>query len=464
MPVAFLTVKLPDGSLVHLDVDLKTRVEEFRSILAPKCGIKRHRQRLVYAGRLLQDGRTLEAYQVERNSTIHLLHGQPGGEQGPVGVDISQIPPQLGALQRHILQNPDILQQMLESPAMQSLLNDHDFMRSLLKMDPRLSKLLENCPDLNDMLHDIEVMKQVTEALRNPVHVRDVIRSTERSMAQLEGLGTGAFDVLRQMCEDIRRPLQDEEYVRMLAAAEAQKKEAAKIERLKKKKMAAGEFDDDDDPEEREGSDGEGEGEGECEGEGEGDMEDEEDEEGLKPPEWVGTFDTNAMASMMQDQNMQSLLAQLVQALPGPGVKIHADDPFIDPSFIGQMFHAQTIDSMSKLQDSVEKLSMTEGDKSSAPKAGGKKGKEVKDEGPAHDSPAALSGLHFKSPAHNFKESFAMFLAAQQESPEVRYKGQLQAMKNMGFLDQEACIQALHNCDGNMNKAVEMLMEQNGKN
>ena len=49
-------------------------------------------------------------------------------------------------------------------------------------------------------------MKQASEALRNPVHVRDVLRSTDRSMSQLEGLGGGAFDVLRQMCVDIRRP------------------------------------------------------------------------------------------------------------------------------------------------------------------------------------------------------------------------------------------------------------------
>lgn len=88
----------------------------------------------------------------------------------------------------------------------------------------------------------------------------------------------------------------------------------------------------------------------------------EEEEEGVEAPTWVGTFDTNAMASMMQDQNMQSLLAQLVQAMPGPGIKVHPDDPFLDPSFIGQMFHAQTIDSMVKLQDAVEKLSMTDGE------------------------------------------------------------------------------------------------------
>jgi len=212
MPVAFITVKLPDGSLVHLDVDLKNRVEEFRTILAPKSGIKRHRQRLVFAGRLLQDGRSLEAYAIERNSTIHLLHSSSaeGGGEGVGGYDITQTPGQLGGLQRHVLQNPDILQQMLESPAMQSLLNDHDFMRCLLKMDPRLTKLMEGCPELNDMLQDKEFMTQATEALRNPVHVRDVLRSTDRSMTQLEALGGGSFDVLRQMCEDIRRPLPDE--------------------------------------------------------------------------------------------------------------------------------------------------------------------------------------------------------------------------------------------------------------
>jgi len=307
-------------------------------------------------------------------------------------------------------------------------------------------------------------MKQATEALRNPVHVRDVIRSTDRSMSQLEGLGTGSFDVLRQMCDDIGRPLQDEEYVRQLAAVEAQKKEQAKLEKLKKQraKEEGDEDEDDDDEEKPEREEGE-EGDGDEEKEKADEEEEEEDEDGPKCPEWVGQFDTNAMASMMQDQNMQSLLAQLVQALPGPGLKVHPDDPFLDPGFIGQMFHGQSIDSMTKLQESVEKLSMTDGGEKGAPKAAPKKGsKDAKEDGPAHDSSAALSGLHFKSPAHNFKEGFAMFLAAEQESPEVRYKGQLQAMRNMGFLDKEACIQALHNCDGNMNKAVELLMAEKG--
>lgn len=443
MPVSFVTIKLPDGGLVHLDVELRTRVEEFRSILAPKCGVKRHRQRLVFAGRLLQDGRTLEAYGVERNSTIHLLHGGGGEGDGPGGVDISQMPAQLSALQRHVLANPDILQQMLESPAMQSLLNDHEFLRSLLKMDPRLTKLFENSPELSNMLMDGEFMKQSSEAMRNPVHVRDVLRSTDRSAVQLEALGGGAFDVLRQMVEDIRRPLDDPGRVEV------------KPKKKKGPKPAVRNADD-----EAEGGEG---------AEGADGVEGEEAEQDLgptgpEPPIWLGQFDTNAMASMMQDQNMQHLLSQLAQSLPGPTAKLHPDDPFIDSGFIGQMFHAQTINSMSLLQQAVEKLSMAA---ETADKAKGKKAKKGGDTGEsaaaAQDSPAVLSGLHPKSPACDFKNSFALYLQAEAESPEVRYKGQLQAMANMGFDDKEACIQALHACDGNMNRAVESLMSQQGK-
>jgi len=450
MPIAFVTVKVPDGGLVHLDVDLKTRVEEFRSIIAPKTGVKKHRQRLVFAGRLMQDGRTLEAYGIERNATIHLLHGSSAGEEDIGGYDISTIPPQLAAVQRHVLANPDILQQMLESPAMQSLLNDQEFLRSLLKMDPRLNKLLESCPSLQTMLHDPEFMKQATEALRNPVHVRDVLRSTDRSISHLdEKLKGGGFDVLRSMCEDIDRPKQDEAYQR----EQAKLQEIAKMKDEQKRKKKA----------EEEGEDVDAEEEGE-EGSKEGDL-------GKKAPEWVGAFDTNAMASMMQDQNMQQLLSQMVQSLGGPTAKPHPDDPFIDPGFLGQMFHSQTIETMSFLQESIAKLSLAPDPSEGAHKPKKKPGAKSAAKGdkatePAKeadnvlpgDSPAVLSGLNQGSPAANLKEAFSLFLQAELESPEVRYKGQLSAMANMGFTDKEACIQALHSHDGNMNKAVDFLM------
>merc|ERR1711966_37362 len=166
---------------------------------------------------------------------------------------------------------------------------------------------------------------------------------------------------------------------------------------------------------------------------------------------------------------MQQLLAQMIQSLPGSG-KPHPDDPFIDPGFLGQMFHSQTIQSMSFLQESVGKLSLAPDPEDGQTQKVKKKGKaapkekgalaEKDEEGAApQDSPVVLSGLNAASPAANPKESFALFLQAELESPEVRYKGQLSAMANMGFTDKEACIQALHSHDGNMNKAVESLMQ-----
>lgn len=446
MPLAFVTVKTPDGSLVHLDVDLRTQVDEFRSILAPKTGVQRHRQRLVFAGRLLQDGRTLEAYGVERNSTIHLLTGGQGGQGGDGGSfeEGLKLPSQLSSLQRHVLQNPDILQQMLESPAMQSLLNDFDFMRGLLKTDPRLNKLLESNPELMEMLQDQEFMSDAAEKLRNPVHVRDVLRSTERATTALEGLSGGSMDVLRHMCEDIQRPVKGQED----AARSASKSNS----RAPSKAPAASEAEE---PEEESGP-----------------------AKGVKAlPEWAGTFDTNAMASMMQDQNMQQLLSQLTQTMPGPTKKLHPDDPFLDPSFIGQMFHAPTVHSVAMLQQAVEQLSMTADfaaeEKPAAktksekpagkPNARGTTTDAAVDQQLLPDSSQVLSGLNPKSPAANFKESFNIFLQAEQESPEIRFKSQLQAMANMGFTDKEACIQALHANDGNMNRAVESLMPAAGR-
>merc|ERR1719218_480241 len=75
-------------------------------------------------------------------------------------------------------------------------------------------------------------------------------------------------------------------------------------------------------------------------------------------------------------------------------------------------------------------------------------------------SPAvSLSGLSPLSPAADFARSFENFLKAQQENPEIQYRTQLAAMRNMGFTDTELCVQLLNSCDGNMNRAIDKLLQ-----
>merc|ERR1719316_1406409 len=114
---------------------------------------------------------------------------------------------------------------------------------------------------------------------------------------------------------------------------------------------------------------------------------------------------------------------------------------------------------MSSMQQAVSSMSVQ---RQPAPvkEKGGSKEKDKKEE-EAPPSPAvALSGLNPLSPAANFSQAFAHFLQAQSENPEVQYRNQLQALRNMGFVNTDACIQSLHHCDGNMNRAIDKMLAE----
>eukprot|EP00746_Dinoflagellata_sp_MGD_P161942 gnl/MRDRNA2_/MRDRNA2_89293_c0_seq1.p1 gnl/MRDRNA2_/MRDRNA2_89293_c0~~gnl/MRDRNA2_/MRDRNA2_89293_c0_seq1.p1 ORF type:complete len:435 (+),score=111.42 gnl/MRDRNA2_/MRDRNA2_89293_c0_seq1:62-1366(+) len=431
MPTAFVVVKCQDGNVVQLDVDPKTKVDEFRDILSRRANVPREQQRLVFNGRVLQDGSTLASYNIANSSTLHLLRNPVKAAKGPTGptaASLGSIPGQLGSMQQHLLLNPDIMQQMMNSPAMQSLLNDAEFLRSLLQMNPQMREMMEQHPELRQMLHDDGFMQQSLETFRNPSMMREMLRSTDRAMSHIESV-PGGFDALRHMYDELaRKENMDPSAPPAYGAPTAVLPPKGANQQATKKP---------------------------------GDDDDDKDSEmpAAGPPTWAGTFDTNAMAAMLQDPNMQQLFAQLIQTKPGPGMKQDTDNPFSDPGFISQMFQPQTMTAMSSMQQAVSSMSVQRQPAPSKPDKGKDKSKEEKEEAPP-SAAVALSGLNPLSPAANFSQAFAHFLQAQQENPEVQYRNQLTALRNMGFNNTDACIQALHHCDGNMNRAIDKMLAE----
>merc|ERR1719252_269863 len=286
---------------------------------------------------------------------------------------------------------------------------------------------MEQHPELRQMLHDDGFMQQSLETFRNPSMMREMLRSTDRAMSHIESV-PGGFDALRHMYEELARkenmdPSAPPAYgapTAVLPPKGAHTKDTTKKP-------------------------------------GDGDADDADSEmPAAGPPAWAGTFDTNAMAAMLQDPNMQQLFAQLIQTKPGPGMKQDMDNPFADPGFISQMFQPQTMTAMSSMQQAVSSMSVQ---RQPAPAKGGKD-KDKKEEAEPPSPAVALSGLNPLSPAANFSQAFAHFLQAQQENPEVQYRNQLSALRNMGFTNTDACIQALHNCDGNMNRAIDKMIAE----
>jgi ubiquitin len=61
------------GKSVILEVEPTDTVECLKAKIQEKEGVPPHQQRVIFAGRCLEDGHTLNDYKIQRDGTIHLV-------------------------------------------------------------------------------------------------------------------------------------------------------------------------------------------------------------------------------------------------------------------------------------------------------------------------------------------------------------------------------------------------------
>jgi len=108
--------------------------------------------------------------------------------------------------QQMLMQNPEMMQQMLQNPMVQQMVSDPEMVRAMMRMNPQMNQLMERQPEIARLLEDPEMLQQSMRMAANPSLMREMTRNADRAIGRLDVM-PGGHNALVRAHEEVADPL-----------------------------------------------------------------------------------------------------------------------------------------------------------------------------------------------------------------------------------------------------------------
>ncbi|GMT28080.1 hypothetical protein PFISCL1PPCAC_19377, partial [Pristionchus fissidentatus] len=225
-----ISLKIKSTSIQYdIEVPEGATVSAVKQALVEKTGNPVEKHTLIFSGKILKDADTLAQHSIKDGMAIHLVirTAPPAAAQPSSAPSTPQVPsasqpsqpqqrspfgiPGMGAMgggmnPMQMMQNPEMMQQMMNSPIMQSLMSNPQVLRSMLSDNPQIQQLIETNPELGHILNDPEMMRQTMEMIRNPNMFNEMMRNHDQAIRNLQGI-PGGEAALQRLYQEVQEPL-----------------------------------------------------------------------------------------------------------------------------------------------------------------------------------------------------------------------------------------------------------------
>ncbi|WKX89360.1 hypothetical protein Q1695_008757 [Nippostrongylus brasiliensis] len=218
------------------DVQVKATatISDVKDVLVSKLNnVEKSLLCLIFSGKILKDHEKLETHSIGDGMALHLVvrQGQNRPSQAAsaapqittnppsnsnqsstttplsnplLGGDLSAGGPQ--AMAQQMMNNPEMMRQMMDNPIMQNIMGNPEIFRSLLANNPQIQQLIERNPELGHVLNDPDMMRQTMEMIRNPNMFQEMMRNHDLAIRNLQGI-PGGEAALQRLYQDVQEPL-----------------------------------------------------------------------------------------------------------------------------------------------------------------------------------------------------------------------------------------------------------------